>query len=462
MVKNRVDIIFDQTTYIAGGTLTGLVIVHVAEEYRASAVEVTLRAMEWIHFGHTKDEHVHYEDSYVLHHPGSSSPDPVTTEEAMAAATRPDAGYDVLHKGRHIFPFTFSLPVEGLPSCFGDSKRCGMQYLVTANVRHLDKEKELLSWREARVVENLQLLHSTEQPRRATAYKTFAGELQNLSVDIETNKTWYMAGEPMYVALRINNRSDERVKGIKVRFIRRIAGKTASFHKQKEFFDQVFDWADLEVLPFSHRQLVLEVQTPRNGVSIWNSSLFTVDWMLQLSCMDSSSIENIKVEIPIRLVAAASYNSMFFPSLTTTVCPFPDESALPITPLPAAPQKAEKVEVMPSVFAIPSGITSSVVITSPMPEAVGESQFYDGSYLHKPSQRKHSIASRLKPSTAPPAQQPRNVSELPGTRGREQLEAGMKKVRLGEPAMDRDMAAAVDAGQGGMSAPGESMGRTGM
>jgi hypothetical protein len=317
-MKPKLTILLDQTVFVAAGRLSGLVQLHVDDgSYDAIALDISLRVAEV-----NQDA-----DSKQLH-------EAVWNQQAIPIWRTADGRTSyAFRRGTHSFPFAFQIP-DGMPASVDESlsRRHRMSFTLNAAMFHASMAQyNLTATRNARVVENLSPVLQQVVMTPATAEgkkRLFMGGDRDLSMVVRTNKSIFAAGEPVYVAVDVSNDSKKRIRGVRAEVVQTVKDLVGSKIKTKTKSLSKFEFLqdDFEVLPRSHRQLVVDVPTPLDACSSVLTTTFTIDYSLVVE-LDVPWAKNLQVVVPIRITPSASYNTIFFPTVEQTSRP--DIGAVP-------------------------------------------------------------------------------------------------------------------------------------
>eukprot|EP00762_Andalucia_godoyi_P002143 ANDGO_02516.mRNA.1 hypothetical protein CAOG_03562 len=328
--NGKLVVLLDQTVFVAGGRLSGVVQLLTEDVHTASALDIYF----------TVSESLTFQSSAV-------AKSVLYTISVPLWRANNERGFG-FRKGTHSFPFALQIP-EGLPPSFDDGKKFRVAYTINSvlfsvggNAKH-----NLSVTRDANVCENLpaNLQNMVNIPSTAEGKKKllFGGD-KDLQMTIRSNKSIYAAGEPMYLCLDVINESTKRVRGIKTevrRTITELPGQqgpvsvsvsspnshpervtnvqvVAGKAKTKVISKAEFFSLDFECLPKSHRQLVIDVPSPIDARTVVGTKLFCVEWSVYVA-LDTAWSKNLAVEVPIKIATSAAYNTIFFPTVSQTV-----------------------------------------------------------------------------------------------------------------------------------------------
>eukprot|EP00762_Andalucia_godoyi_P005297 ANDGO_06812.mRNA.1 hypothetical protein CAOG_03562 len=356
--SGRLSVILDQSVYVSGQHCTGLVEFSCPDNYRARSILARLRAFEvssreeqpllfdspeimvWKDPKEAaKEARVHLEqhNQDAESFSSSSSPSQKSSAQELQDRVYLDEETHLLRKGTHVFPFVFELP-EGLPTSFYNSKNYQMVYRIYVTVEHATHpERNITGFREINVVENLSGTEA-EAIRGPSAPTYSSKEISGDRVQVvaRINKDFYASGEPVFLILYVMNDTYHKLANISCKIRRYILHgdgmRRQSFEplpkdlsvwnsrlvKRRTICRTTFSSQDHAILPFSKRHILLEVPTPPDAVTVNRCSTFSVEYVLHLS-FDATWGNNLKLDLPLRFLSPASYNTIFFPGLQDDV-----------------------------------------------------------------------------------------------------------------------------------------------
>eukprot|EP01028_Stygiella_incarcerata_P000745 TRINITY_DN1115_c0_g1_i1.p1 TRINITY_DN1115_c0_g1~~TRINITY_DN1115_c0_g1_i1.p1 ORF type:complete len:399 (+),score=104.30 TRINITY_DN1115_c0_g1_i1:103-1299(+) len=302
MGKTKAFILLDQPVYVCKTQLTGRLELVVDDPITCSGIDLSLKVYERVSSDSKK----------------SADLQKIWSENTIPL-WRPDKESYEMRSGVHAFPFAVPIP-DGGPSSF-DSRSQEVAYLLQAFVFEKESVVNVETSRNVLVVENLRSDNAREKvgaPSVAEGKKRLLfGGAKKLQARLQSNKSVFSAGEPIFLAIEVSNQTKKKVRGFRMELKRVIEVQTPSLRKikmktvaKKEFRDR-----DYVIYAGVDRHILLDFLAPFGLWSITQAELFSVKYVLTVSVITPWS-RNLSVDLPLRLVHPASYNSVFFPDIS--------------------------------------------------------------------------------------------------------------------------------------------------
>ncbi|XP_030641078.1 arrestin domain-containing protein 3-like [Chanos chanos] len=312
-VKIEYDAINERNTFSSGDILTGRVILEVLKktDFKSLTIKAKGKArVLWTeHYGqHT---HITYYDK-----------EKYFSQEQFLLNKKKHKDSNTLGPGRHVYPFTFQIPFQDMPSSYKGT--CGkVRYTLTAKLSrslHLpSKDKTKFNFI-SQADMNHRGLMAPQYGIKDKDVTFFASG--NISMEISTERTGYTQGEGLVVKGEIVNSST-----------RKIVPKYILYQKQSFFAGgkrRVHTYDVLkekgEPLPSSTRQTVSKVLTiPREITpTILNSRILKVEYRLKV-ILDVSFSKDPEMKLPIIILPSIGGSSMKELQIVSKVLTIPRE-----------------------------------------------------------------------------------------------------------------------------------------
>ncbi|KAI8592016.1 hypothetical protein BDZ88DRAFT_409323 [Geranomyces variabilis] len=311
--KLSVEIWFDSTIFVAGGTLHGRMrLTSTAEKsMRLGEIAVELNGYEEVTDKDYARSQAFLTSRIVFQ--GERMP------PSNAVRGPAKGGYWQANKGKTTFPFAFRLPADA-PSSYSFQNLANLRYLVTGVVQYQrhGKSDSLIRSKEAFVVESWSQAHSRngDDPVRARNHRRpwFSGGGE-VHIEGTIQKSCFTSGSDVYVELRVRNESRRRVQGIKLALVKKLlmlkegasessladtkivsATVNEKTFKEKDF---VFDAGE-------ERANIININIPPEVYTCKNTALAEVACRLVLSLNMGAFIKDLVIELPITVCHSAS------------------------------------------------------------------------------------------------------------------------------------------------------------
>lgn len=268
--KSRVDVdlILESELVVEGGMLTGRLEVKVRKNstkdghLMLSQPKVRVVGFEELVNDDTRHIFYHYatvidgctkvgknvSQPYVLHGSPNLSPEADNRQPLACFASQPDSeGYSVAKEGQHSIPFALELPVgKGAKGTYR-GKHAVVRYIVIGSVKlksengsnrsiaHFYRHIDLYPYLNPAIV-----LAGSGKPVQARASKgLFLGGSGKVHLIASLHRSSWVAGQRLYVNLRIDNETSKRVKSLTMTLIR-----TVILYRPRPEFDMALSAPD--------------------------------------------------------------------------------------------------------------------------------------------------------------------------------------------------------------------------
>uniref|UniRef100_UPI0037E75EB6 arrestin domain-containing protein 3-like n=1 Tax=Semicossyphus pulcher TaxID=241346 RepID=UPI0037E75EB6 len=322
------DAVNSRNTFTNGDTINGRIIVAVSKETKIQSLVFIAKGKARVCWSEHYGQH--------QHHVYRSSEKYYEVRHHILREARQD-GTEVISKGRHVFPFTFSIPDRKIPSTF---TACigRIVHKVKAELKQsmkLTKKTKAHFTFVSKADMDTPGLMDPQYGCKDKSVKVFGSG--NVSLDVQTKRMGYMQGEALQVKAEINNRS---TRSVKPKF---------TLYEKRSFFAQgrrrvhttVILKDKLEAVASSGKETVTKVITiPRElPPSILNCSIIKLEYRLKIH-LDIKCAADPEIKLPIVVMPASEVPAVKQPppSAGFGFEPFGNPNAAPwgMTPPPQA------------------------------------------------------------------------------------------------------------------------------
>ncbi|XP_060927116.1 arrestin domain-containing protein 3-like [Limanda limanda] len=287
------DAVNSQNTFTNGDTINGRIIVEVSKEIKVQSLVFIAQGKARVVWHECRGPH--YVRTFRSHE------EYYNTEHHILREARQD-GTEFIGKGRHVFPFSFTIPDRRIPSSFKDRTGKIVQKLkaeLKQPMKLTKKAKSEFTFRSKADMDVPGLLEP-QYGSKDKSLKVFGSG--NVSMDIHTKRMGYKQGENVKVIVEIVNHSSRSVTPTFTLYEKKsfFARGRRRLHTREILQDQI------EALASSSKDTVTKVMSiPRElPPSILNCSIIKLEYRLKV-CLDIKCTKDPVIKLPIVVLPEA-------------------------------------------------------------------------------------------------------------------------------------------------------------
>nr|XP_020512638.1 arrestin domain-containing protein 3-like [Labrus bergylta] len=281
------DAVNSRNMFTNGDTINGRIIVAVSKETKIQALTFIAKGKARVCWSE------HYGQYH--HHVYRSSEKYYEVQHHILREGRQD-GTEVIGKGRHVFPFSFTIPDRKIPSTFTGSIGRIVHKLkaeLKQSMKLTKRAKQHFTFISKADMDTPGLM-DPQYGRKDKSVKVFGSG--NVSLDVHTKQMGYIQGEAMQVTLEVSNRSSRSVKPKFVLYEKRsfLAQGRRRVHTNTILKDKIKDIAS------SDKETVTKViSIPRElPPSILNCAIIKLEYRLKVY-LDIKCVTDPEIKLPI-------------------------------------------------------------------------------------------------------------------------------------------------------------------
>ncbi|XP_060893880.1 arrestin domain-containing protein 3-like [Labrus mixtus] len=286
------DAVNSRNTFTNGDTINGRIIVEVSKETKIQALIFIAKGKARVCWSEYYGQH--------QHHVYRSSEKYYEVQHHILREARQD-GTEVIGKGRHVFPFSFTIPDRKIPSTFTGSIGRIVHKLkaeLKQSMKLTKRAKQHFTFISKADMDTPGLM-DPQYGCKDKSVKVFGSG--KVSLDVHTKQMGYIQGEAMQVTLEISNRSSRSVKPKFVLYEKRsfLAQGRRRVHTNRILKDKIKDIAS------SDKETVTRViSIPRElPPSILNCAIIKLEYRLkvylEIKCATDPEIKLPIVVLPV-------------------------------------------------------------------------------------------------------------------------------------------------------------------
>ncbi|XP_054467722.1 arrestin domain-containing protein 3-like [Anoplopoma fimbria] len=292
------DAINSKNTFTNGDTINGRIIVEVSKETRIQSLVFTAKGearVRWTeHYGQNQYRVYWADEKYY------------DVKHQILREARQD-GTEVIGKGRHVFPFTFTIPDRKIPSSF---KTCigNIVHKLKAELKQsmkLTKEAKTHFTFVSKANMDIPGLMDPQHGCKDKSVKVFGSG--NISMEVHTQRMGYKQGEALKVTVEVSNQS---TRSVKPKFI--LYEKTSFFAqgRRRVSTNEILK-EKIDSIASSGKETVTKVITiPRElPPSILNCSILKQEYRLKIQ-LDIKYAPDPEIKLPIVVLPSFEVSAM--------------------------------------------------------------------------------------------------------------------------------------------------------